>query len=461
MLLKKLSYDLKNLSLEWRRPVVSGLIKGATDIDIFYKEYASYQYLLREKILLIQHKKMLNLLDHAFHHVPYYQELFSRHGLVCNNVVSLDRFNEIPHLTKEIIREQGKRLHSSDKHLRKWYLNTSGGSTGEPVSIIQDLHYRNASLANKIIYNEMLNKKIGEKEIKLWGSEKDILAEHDGADKTIINWLYNRTTLNSFFMNDERMKRYVETINATRPKIMWAYIDSLYELARYIEKNNLTIHSPHAILATAGTVDMARKKYIARVFNSVVCNQYGSREVGGIATECLYQQGLHTFEYLYCVEILNDQLKPTAPNEIGEVYITSLINYSMPLIRYRLGDLASWSSNNRCPCGRNLRLIHHVHGRVTDHFKKHDGALVHGEYFTHLFYFKPWIKQFQVVQTHYNTIVCNIVKNSPEKKSDVQDITRAIKKAMGDACNVSFTYCNEIRPTPSGKYRYTINALAE
>ena len=44
---------------------------------------------------------------------------------------------------------------------------------------------------------------------------------------------------------------------------------------------------------------------------------------------------------------------PAAPGETGAILVTDLLNHAMPLIRYRIGDLAL--GGRSCPCGRHCR----------------------------------------------------------------------------------------------------------
>jgi phenylacetate-CoA ligase len=62
---------------------------------------------------------------------------------------------------------------------------------------------------------------------------------------------------------------------------------------------------------------------------------------------------------LHYVEILRDDGSPAAVGEQGEVVVTSLVNYAMPHIRYRIGDVACWSDRN-CECGRHWPLLSEV-----------------------------------------------------------------------------------------------------
>ena len=68
---------------------------------------------------------------------------------------------------------------------------------------------------------------------------------------------------------------------------------------------------------------------------------------------------------------------------MGAVLVTDLLNGAMPLIRYRIGDMAAWA-DGPCPCGRGLPRLERVAGRVTDFLVGADGRLVSGVYLGHL-----------------------------------------------------------------------------
>ena len=59
------------------------------------------------------------------------------------------------------------------------------------------------------------------------------------------------------------------------------------------------------------------RSYVEEVFGCPVLNQYGSREVGVIACECMHKEGLHTFGMNNKIEILDSNLQPCAPGQMG------------------------------------------------------------------------------------------------------------------------------------------------
>ena len=85
---------------------------------------------------------------------------------------------------------------------------------------------------------------------------------------------------------------------------------------------------------------------------------------------------------------------------MGEIIATDLWNYGMPFIRYQMGDVGV-KSGRLCSCGRGLPLLQEVTGRISDFFIDSKGGLVHGEYFTHLFYGIEGVEQFQLIQEKF------------------------------------------------------------
>ena len=142
----------------------------------------------------------------------------------------------------------------------------------------------------------------------------------------------------------------------------------------------------------------------------------------------------------------------------GRIVVTNLHNLVFPMIRYDIGDTGSLG-NDKCPCGSELPTLAKLTGRVTDHFVRREGGLVHGEYFTHIFYFRPWIESFQVDQLTYDHVRVRVVPTGLVNDSDVAEITGAIQLAMGQQCNVEWHFVDQIDKSPQGKHRYTRSYL--
>ena len=129
----------------------------------------------REVLLQHQDEQYQKLLLYANEHTRYYRRVFDDIALIRNGAIDQNRYGDIPMLTKEIIRREGGALISDEAMKRGAYANTSGGSTGEPIHFVQDKEYFACNFGDKILFGVLNGKLPGDKEIKLWGSERDIL----------------------------------------------------------------------------------------------------------------------------------------------------------------------------------------------------------------------------------------------------------------------------------------------
>ncbi len=406
-----------------------------------------------------QRRRLKQLLRHAHATVPYYRDILEEANVVQNGVVDLDQFTELPLLTKTELREQNARLRSTEpgSNVRE---NTSGGTTGEPVEFLQDDEYLFWNNANKMYYHRLAGRELGEPMVKLWGDESAVTGESKDLKFRLSNFILNRHFLNSYRMNTETMTEHVKRINEIKPRSMEVYVESMNELAKHIEQHDLEVHSPNGILSTAGTLHEPVRERIQRVFNAPVLNKYGSREVGDVACESPHEEGMHVFDHTHYVEVVDDDGTPLPPGEEGELAITVLTNYTMPLIRYRIGDMGirkEGQNGGELPFSK----LETVTGRVTDHFRTPDGELVYPGYLRKVLYHRDWIKKFQIRQTAVDHVVYRIVLTNGHEppRSELDEIEQKAKKLLGDETDIEFAFPDEISPSDSGKYRYTVSEI--
>jgi len=391
-----------------------------------------------EGLKLFQEKYLKKIIFHAYKNTPYHRSIFEKIGVIVDNQINLVKFNEIPILTKETIRDNFDKLISEDLSQRKWFYNSSGGSTGTPLRLIQD-DSRNkwGSATSRYYYRDIIGiDEISAKKIILWGSERDIIEGSVGLKAKVKNWLENTVFLNSFKITENDMGRYIKIINIFKPDFIKGYTSSLYELCRYIEKNKIKMHRPKFVVSGAETLSDEKKVKIEKIFNAKLYDFYGSRETSCLAGQCKFGF-MHILMFNNYVEILNKDNQPVEEGEEGRVVVTCLHNYAMPLIRYEIGDTAILGTE-KCRCGNFLPTLKKITGRITDNFIKKDGTIVHGEYFTHLFYLKDWVKTFQVIQEDYEKIKILMVLNGEKNNNEKEDIENKIKLVMGIKCNIKW-----------------------
>jgi phenylacetate-CoA ligase len=202
------------------------------------------------------------------------------------------------------------------------------------------------------------------------------------------------------------------------------------------------------------------RETIEGVFGCKVFDRYGSREVSDIAGECSAHRGLHVFPWGCYVEVVDDAGERVPAGTEGNILVTCLGNYAMPLVRYQIGDRGVLSSDTTCSCGRGGQILERIAGRNDDIFVRSDGTQIEGGYFGVLLYSRPWVLQCQVIQRGYTSILFKIKRSAHGcAPGELEDIIGKTRMAMGEECQVDFEFVEDIPKSPSGKYRYILSQV--
>jgi phenylacetate-CoA ligase len=114
----------------------------------------------------------------------------------------------------------------------------------------------------------------------------------------------------------------------------------------------------------------AMREYMERETSIKAYDIYGLSEIigPGVGVECEHQAGLHIFEDHFYPEIINPETCEVLPDgEEGELVLTTLSKFAMPMIRYRTRDITSLNPET-CSCGRTIRRIRRISRRSDDMF---------------------------------------------------------------------------------------------
>jgi phenylacetate-CoA ligase len=410
-----------------------------------------------------QTRALGDLLSHAVARVPYYSERAG--GLTPGAAASApgDSLAMLPVLEKRNLIRDAEAL--TCEMARGSYWNSTGGSTGEPVRFRQDRVYQTNAVASTMLFYEWAGVPQGASHMRLWGAPRDLGHGGVARRRRLADWLFNRTTLDAFEMSERTMRRYAESIARRQPACLEGYADALYELAVHVERLGLPMPAPGAIVSSAGALLPHMREKIESAFGAEVFDRYGAREVSGIAAECDRHEGLHVFGETTVVEVVDGDGREVGDGEEGDVLVTNLYNYTMPLIRYRIGDRAVRSAG-RCSCGRPYPLLLRVVGRSESCVHRPDGGIVPSEFFIHVIgveYNDGSIGKFQVVQEALDSLTVVIVpsEGTGERALAREDEMRArIQQMVGD-CEIRFVLADRIDPTRTGKHMYVVNRMEE
>jgi len=425
------------------------------DIARVYSEYVRLERASVDEIEQYQTRSLRWLLR-ASQQSPYYKYCLDSFG-VDPEQFTLDDLGRFPFLTKKVMRQQKERLRLPDA--KGVYENYSGGSTGAPTRFWQDYPFKvHLSVATRRC-NEMAGAFPGARVAKLWGAPQD-KKKIEGWRGRLKLWLLNQRYYDTFDMGHERMQEYHEAMHHFQPDLIQAYTSSLYLLARYLKSNGIRPDYPGiGMIAAAEKLSPHVRKAIEEVFPARVFDRYGSREVPAVAAECACHNGLHIQMPGYIVETIDPATEKPIEGKPGEIVVTALNNNAMPFIRYRIGDMGILTKKP-CACGMSYWRLEQVIGRTSDNFLMPDGRIVHGEYFTHLFYGREGIEQFQFVQETRERFTLRIVPTLLYSRQVSDQIEREVREMIGHRSDLRVEIREEIPKAPSGKYRFTMSHVS-
>lgn len=463
--LNKLSFFRHSIGPSLRRNIIFPLywkyIRNSNLLKCYY-ELKAHQWNSLEENKKIQRKKLFNLIHYASRNIAYYQRVISEGHIRFSEESIFEDIKKFPLLTKEIVRNEFNELYKFRDNT--YYQNVTGGSTGKPVKLYQDMEYFGWAAANKILLNEWAGKKVGDPMVKLWGSTRDILKGGRGFRGYLREKFSGIIMLQSDRMTEDDLYEYVWKINHVKPVLILAFTNSINELARFIQEHHLSVYSPSAVMTTAGVLYPEVRERIIDVFHTRAFNRYGSQEVSDIACNCEKNEGLHLNGDIHYVEIVDDDGREVDNGTAGNILVSLLTNYTMPLVRYKIEDRGILSKKP-CSCGRGLPLLEKVEGRVRGNFKNKFGDCINGGVFMDLFYSNKDIKQFQFIQEAYDHIMINLVmtekKNIKNPDQHFKEINQKIYKIMGHKIKIEYNIVKEIIPSPSGKYFYFYSKVNE
>lgn len=293
----------------------------------------------------LQQKKLHRLLVYAFHHSSYHHRAFVRAGIDEGNVrtaplsafpvmdkqILLQHFDEIitvPDLTQEELRRfDAETVADRSAYKGKYHVAHSSGSTGRPGYFVYD----------EAAWSTML---LGIIRAALWGMSM----------REIVKLLKNGPRIAYIAATDGRyggamavgdgidgvgasqihldikqpLEQWVEQLKKFQPNIIIGYPSAIKILAELVEQGQVEL-SVSRVISCGEPLGAGLRTYLEAIFAASVINTYGASESLALGVDG--GGGMLLFDDLNVVEVVD-----------GEMYLTSLYNFTQPLIRYKLSD---------------------------------------------------------------------------------------------------------------------------
>jgi phenylacetate-CoA ligase len=373
------------------------------------------QWMTKDKLSKLQALRMHKVVNDAFRKVPFYHTLYEGTGVGCCAPLNITDTADLPIVTKaQLKRTPLMERTAVDANLNSCLINTTSGSTGPPITVLEDSYsaaYRDAlNLRLMWAYGMRPLDRICRVRLGLRPELKFSLADKSGV------WGFFRRRLHKTLLSDTDILDHLRFMAVFRPALLIASASYCRALVRTCEELNEQLPSFRVIVTTGELSDSSSRKLIENKIGAEVFDHYAIEEIGSIAWECPTHSGYHVnTDSLFC-ELLRDEER-VAPGESGELHVTSFHNMATPIIRYSTGDLATPMEDD-CSCGRGLSMIRDIQGRRLDFILTTDRRHISPMALIDAFATISGIEQFRIIQEKDFSIEV-FIKQNDEKKNGI------------------------------------------
>lgn len=410
---------------------------------VYLDELGQTQWLPPAELRQLQLRRLRRLLAHATDHVGYWRERLAEAGVSADDVHGLEDLQRVPILGKDALRENlCFDLVSDGSDKRGMVKLTTSGATGEPQAVFVDRLQRDTRWANLMRHREWAGWRPGAPWVRI-DHRLPLPSGTVPLRDRLRRMLAGSDVLVVEALDPAHVRELAERIRRLRPALVEADAEVLRCLAEMRPGAEDEPWAP-ALVSTGQTLDADLRALLARRLAPRVFDRYGAREVGPIAQQC-EAGSWHVNAESLVVEIVRGD-RAVAPGESGELVVTDLTNRCVPLLRYRVGDLAVMSERV-CECGRGLPVLERVTGRDEHVVRARGERRVPAGVFADLF--APWefaVERWRVVQTAPDRIVVQVARRPRFTRDTEEALRRALVDVIGPGVAVELEWTDPAAP---------------
>lgn len=380
----------------------------------------------------------------AARETPFYRERFRAAGFDAEGPFTFDDYARLPVLERSDVQGHTDEMLSSQVPSQARRKDGTGGSTGVPLAYFSGPRERGWRISGQEHFMRLLGVPRGVSTAFLWGHHIDARERTEWRER-VRDALTNRRWYDCFRLEPEILLAYHESMSRTRPMCLVAYASALDSLATVLLERGLSASYPQGRIVTgAEKLWPQQRARIERAFPVPVHERYGSREIGLIGMQVAPEASL-AFE----VDWANLLVEPASDGEEGDILVTKLNADAMPMLRYRIGDVARFEPGSRQ--GHPALRLPEVFGRTLDRLHLPNGRWLHGVGIAHLMKDFP-LREFQILQDTDYSLEVVVVPNAGYEPSHGDRILGVLAQNL-PGLRMHLTTAREIPRSGANKWR--------
>lgn len=406
-------------------------------------------WLKRSELQIIQQKKLRRIVSHAYSNVPFYHRLFNSVGIKPDDIKTVDDLSKIPIITKSDVQSAGNEIISRGVNLSKCIVKKTSGSTGIPLDVV-------LSKRESVIHSMTYTRPQVENGVRLLRDVKLLVTAPRNIPKNKRLVEHFGILKMAYISVQDDISDQLQVLRKTDPDVISGYASGIRYLATEVLNEGFEKINSRLVFTGSEVLDQETRNIISSAFGDVF-DGYGSLETGRMAWECSEHTGYHMDLDTVVMEFIRDGERVNA-DEWGEVVVTNLFSYTMPLIRYKIGDVAIYG-DEICSCGREAPLMHSIEGRSDDFLKTLDGCIVSPRIITWTLRLIQGISQFKVTQDKEDKFIIELVSGEGFSEETIDQIEVGLKSILGEEAQIVEKIVEKIPIDKSGKRRSVVSKV--
>jgi len=329
---------------------------------VTFQPFSAPDYLPRPILAEMQLSRLRTIVSRAWERVPLFRSRLEERGLAPQHIDSLAAISRLPFTVKTDLRDTypfGLFASPMEEIVR---LHASSGTTGKPIVVAytqEDVDVWTSVMVRSFAVcglhkGDIIQNAYG------YGLFTGGLGAHYGGEGL------GATVIPISGGNTDRQIMVMKDFGVTAICCTPSYFLHLVERAAQLDVDLRELPLRAGVFGAEPWTSSMRKR-IESLAGITAFDIYGLSEIigPGVAIECPCQDGLHIFEDHFYPEIVHPETGEVLPDgEEGELVLTTLSKFAMPMIRYRTRDITALIPG-QCACGRSLRRMRRI-GRRSD-----------------------------------------------------------------------------------------------
>lgn len=381
---------------------------------------------------------------------PFYREAFERIGMRPDDLADEEALKRLPVLERSYLVGQSRDDFLTAVDPTGLFPIQTSGSSGKPVMVWRGPRDQADASALWVRTQRAYGRRAWHRQVNI-GSGRAAAQKGPSAALQRLGIVPAIVNVSSFAAPEE----VISVLQRVRPQVITGYAVALEQLATAMLDAGQSAPRPLVIISGGMELTERAHELIERVFGAPVRDAYVAHETGPIAFECPDAPGvLHLNDDVQVVEIVDEEGRRLPDGEVGEVVVTPLFLTTMPLLRYRLGDLAARLPTARCPCGRGLARLSRVQGRSTHVVRAPDGrSALNGVMAGWIVKQHDGVRRYQVRQVAPDRLEIAVVPGHGWTAESAVALARDFGAKLDGAFAAEVVVCDDIPLAPGGKFQ--------